>query len=839
MGSDTVRRRHSRSAKEVDRSSAHASSGKTEQSSMSHQQLGGGGGGGGRTRVLVLLGLLLAVYANRIVHHASRYWKYRHLPSKDVWPIDLPLMTKSLDECKDTRRLWGTYRPGLYFGVRAKTPLSTLMGLMWTNPEDYNALESIRHEAQQGDGLKRWGWQAHDGESFGRQTIHDQHVGFEMQWQKSESQDEDWTVRIHAYSLQEDEGSVVDEKPTTLFVYFANQNRERVSLDPAGVAEAISGHSRVQARGCSFSSSDWCAYIRPVDKFKGAVHYFGSRTNDFHNLTDLVRAGLVESLMQQRASGAMDFSLTLPNGMEEDSNVGVIQITAVLPMTIDVTFVKGGIAPHSQEALERAKSLSGEDLTLLLKKSERSFTEKFDSIFGNLESSYNVSKYSLSNMLGGIGYWYGHSLAKLGDEVVPLWDRPLLSAVPSRPFFPRGFLWDEGFHQILIRAWNPSISRDILSHWLDLMAASGWIAREQILGMESRVRVPDEFIPQSPDAANPPTLFLVLSEMAGMVSSGEEYPERDNDVEFLKASWPRLDAWFNWYHESQSGPVPGSYRWRGRDGETDKELNPKTLTSGLDDYPRASHPSTDERHVDLRCWMALAARAMARISRAIDAPKKKQSYYETLADVLESYDGLKKLHWDTEHQVFADVGHDTLDVVLEEFVDINDNVVSWSRRINGSAPKFGFVNHIGYVTMFPLALQRIPKEAPEMHRYLDLMRDTNHIWSPFGLRSLSASSTLYDRRNTPHDPPYWRGAIWINMNYLIVKALRETYSLSNDPSIAKKSKDLADDLSRNIIGAISTEFEKNGFVYENYDDKSGQGKGCHPFTGWTALVSML
>ncbi|XP_010725750.1 mannosyl-oligosaccharide glucosidase, partial [Meleagris gallopavo] len=157
-----------------------------------------------------------------------------------------------------------------------------------------------------------------------------------------------------------------------------------------------------------------------------------------------------------------------------------------------------------------------------LARHQAAFERRFEDTFGLERKGFPLSQRrfaqaALSNMLGGMGYFHGRSLVRspLHEQPVPYLESSLFTAVPSRSFFPRGFLWDEGFHQLLLARWDPELSREVLAHWLDLMNAEGWIPREQILGDEARAKVPPEFVVQHSEAANPPTLFLALRPLLG------------------------------------------------------------------------------------------------------------------------------------------------------------------------------------------------------------------------------------------------------------------------------------------------------------------------------------
>ncbi|XP_014771134.1 mannosyl-oligosaccharide glucosidase [Octopus bimaculoides] len=772
--------------------------------------------------LLVLLSVVsisVALYYQHLVH-------LREMTVRT--PLNSPKMLSenSTSPLMDPDRYWGTYRSHLYFGLKTRSPSSPVVGMMWMTEFTRNMPPPVRHWCDQGDNLLRYGWLKHDGVNFGIQEIVEDQYTIRTEFIKRPGGDYggDWTTKIKITPKSSERHVVV-----SLMFYMA--------LDGPGNLQTITSQNRLKSIS---------GYVKELGDFELKFNKATSTYQKYHHLVTYVSNLdiLKETVQGHLKVDAWDKGRTLPyfvlrgRSVPRDAPSGpnfiVHQVTAVLPVEMEIVF--------ESQSYRRENSLQGDSFTNLLNSYVEEFDTKFENTFHLKEKDFkteeiNFAKAALSNMLGSIGYFYGESQVKsiYTPEPVKYWETSLYTAVPSRSFFPRGFLWDEGFHNLLIVQWNPTISKDIISHWLDLINVEGWIPREQILGSEAQRKVPAEFVVQHNTNANPPTLFLPLQKIIKTLVKSEK-PE---DRAFLKAVYPRLKAWYAFYNETQSGNIPGTYRWRGRDPLVKRELNPKTLTSGLDDYPRASHPTDYERHIDLRCWMALASGVMLDIAKTLKMDWKP---YEETYNMLTDNQLMNVFHWSESKQQYCDFGLHSDKVKLEQPKAPPPKpgqppIKLEKVRVNVFEPKIQFVNSFGYVSLFPFLLKIVNPDSPKLMKILKDLQDTQLLWTDYGLRSLARTAPLYNRYNTEHDPPYWRGAIWININYLALQALHH-YSTTEGP-YQSQAKTIYDQLRANIIRNMYKEYSETGYIWEQYNDRTGKGKGSHPFTGWSALVVLM
>ena len=448
------------------------------------------------------------------------------------------------------------------------------------------------------------------------------------------------------------------------------------------------------------------------------------------------------------------------------------------------------------------------------------------------------AQFLISNLLGGLGFFHGDSKVDQSrspayeETDVRFWDAAaiemrkanvtavgpvsLLSHTPSRPFFPRGFLWDEGFHLLPVLEWDLDLAVAVVKSWLALMDGDGWIAREQILGPEARSKVPPEFQTQYPHYANPPTLLLLVQPLVSRLTKATPY--RGNPSVYLASEsaarsllediYPLLCRHYRWFRTTQAGdlskafPRPQgfeageAYRWRGR---TPRHC----LTSGLDDYPRANPPHPGELHVDALSWVGAAADAMhgfaLHMRRGWDA-----SLFAGHAAAARR--NLDVLHWDPAREAYCDA----------------------TVRDGG----FERVCHLGYVSLMPFLLGLVGADHTHLPAVLDLMADPERLWSPHGLRSLTPGDDGYGR-----DEDYWRGAVWMNLNVLAVLRLRQIGE--QDGPERNRARVLAAELRDAVLHTVYDSWKATGFVWEQYDDKTGQGRRSKAFTGWTACVLLL
>ncbi|PAV63645.1 hypothetical protein WR25_05808 [Diploscapter pachys] len=665
---------------------------------------------------LVLLAAGLAPVVYFTATHLLARPKLTKLP-----PIETPDFNK---------KQWGTYRSHMYFGLRTRHPNSPFFGMMWYEQPEQMIMPAIRHWCDQNDGVKRYAWTRADGRTFGMQNITDHNAELKIDWINHE---ETWTARIHIKPKSEKTGHAV------IFYLYGQDDRTQFTLG-GHLSEIVSGRSPLFEE----------MYLSITSPQLSKTLHTAFVQNEGVDVRNFAKDILMNTRPMESDRGLV-YQLSVPQPIKS-GRFAVVQLNTFGTVELEISFRTPTVRPPTWK-----------QFTAELERRAATFDKQFEKAYGLTNKKLNhieaeLARVALSNMLGSIGFWYGsNKVAVPGyNDPIPYGPHTLFSAIPSRPFFPRGFLWDEGFHNILISQFDSKLTLEILTSWMNVMEESGWIPREMILGEEAEARVPPEFVLQRTNVANPPSMFYVVERLIQNKTFLEE------NQPLLKKIYKRLERWYNWLKTSQSGPKTGTFRWRGRNSTLQTELNPKTLASGFDDYPRASHPSNQEYHLDLRCWLALGARTLAGLSESIGGEEANGRSYKSEAEKLANIDDLAKLHWDEREK---------------------------------------------------------------------------ELWSKYGLRSLSTKSPYYEARNTEHDPPYWRGYVWINMNYLVLSALKH-YSNIEGPHRTQAAT-IFQELKTNVVDNMAKQFNETGTLWENYDDQTGKGRGTWPMTGWSSLVLLI
>lgn len=428
-----------------------------------------------------------------------------------------------------------------------------------------------------------------------------------------------------------------------------------------------------------------------------------------------------------------------------------------------------------------SKALTSDDVTKEIQKTSEAFSARFKKVF-DFKAPFNTQKYDkfaksmFSNLIGGIGYFSGYQLidrsyAEEYEEANEgFWEEAaeargrkaqelegpyeLFTSVPSRPFFPRGFLWDEGFHLLPIADWDIDLVLEIVRSWYKTMDNDGWIPREQILGAEARSKVPEEFQVQYPHYANPPTLYLVIEGfMKNLDKSRAASKKADEQLrtshldhpelgeEYLRKLYPLLRRQYDWFRRTQRGDIKTydreafstkeAYRWRGRTEEL-------VLTSGLDDYPRPKPPHPAELHVDLMAWIGLMSKSLMNIAEALG---EKEDAVELRKNLEAIEHNLDDLHWSDKEGCYCDA-------TIDEFEEHT------------------LVCHKGYISLTPFLVGLMKPDDPKLGKILNLIGDETHLFSPHGIRSLSKQDPYYETGEN-----YWRSPVWMPMNYLAVTQL--------------------------------------------------------------------
>ena len=775
--------------------------------------------------------------------------------------------------------------------MKQKQKETPVFGLMWYRiKEKYFSSkvdigDKLRHECAKTDSIKYY-WPYHNGLDYSNEIIKDEENNIILDLQNIKTNyditEQSWINVIRGKKINKKNAN--QKNNIGIILYFS---LEEFSMDKKAIFSAENvkiNNENYELKEMRFGQEIEKFNIEVSEGKEGIKYSQYQKYRKGYQYNWRVKYFIEESLKVNQEKYAKDnitYSYIPFDEMQKTKQPNIIAIQIVFSMD-SLPKDNFEIIIRYSNNLKKEKEKK-EEINNLINKKQEEFNNKFEQIFSlkniekikndknyilnekNSESLQQMSKEALSNILGGIGYFHGSIKQKQNNNINV--EKGLLTATPCRSYFARGFLWDEGFHQLIISKWDLELSLEMVNTWLDTMDNQGWIPREQIRGIEAEAQVPVEFREQDFFVANPPSLLFPIK---AFINNYKYYKDSNNNLygmkDLLIKFYKKLKLWMNWFETTQKNK--NAYHWNRRNSE-------HNYPSGFDDLPRGMIPNEEENHLDLNIWLLELEKTLLLLSEFFD--KESINFYNK--SIQERKNNIKKNLFSDELNIYTDyLGPQFKKIKVKKYPrkvfpylwrndnQCGENVLNpigtraecnpysdspccsefgWCGNTQNhcNCPKCirsykleerkeykkkenTFNPHIGYINLFPIFFGDFnEKELGNLFKFLG---DKNEFLSDYGIRSLVKNDLLY---RTGDD--YWRGKIWIQINYLVLRGLKK-YFMDN-----KEIKNIYDDVRYGVIKAVYRTWSRSHTFFENYDDKTGEGVMNHPFNGWTSTILLI
>lgn len=323
---------------------------------------------------------------------------------------------------------------------------------------------------------------------------------------------------------------------------------------------------------------------------------------------------------------------------------------------------------------------------------------------------------------------------------------------PGKCCFKGVWNWDTAFHAMGTSRWDTELAKENILGFLEYQCENGMLP--DVLREDGKV---------SSKSSKPP----IFSWATEIVYS------RDNDIEFLKKTYPKLVKYIDFWEKERF--ADGLFHYDAQNKDEENYLRQIGFESGWDNSVRWDKGAKNLWPIDLNCYMVMEYRALAAIAKELERFGEAVLWLEKEKRTVSL---IKERMWNSEKHMFNDVNFET--------GEISDVLT----------PAIFMPLYIGIAS---------PQQAEDMAKIAE--------------KDFRGKMPTVTFDHPSYGIGYWRGTTWLNVAFFAAKGLKN-YDLP-----------IADEIKNNIIEMCFR--EKEG-ICENYESHTGKGLCCKNFS-WSSV----